>query len=191
MSDTERDEFLEQLYELYFDRLVRFCRWYLRAYPDLYYMAEECVQDVFCRATKEYRNLLDHPDIKGWLFRCSKNRVLNMLTTYFSHLKKTAYSIDERDAPELCDPNDSFRSFEENESYHHLIDRLYDVALSDEKAVIRDFMLHGYSMKEVAERTGKSESAVKSLLFRFRRRFKKIYFSAFLLLGATFWFLNN
>lgn len=36
MSDTERDEFLEQLYELYFDRLVRFCRWYLRAYPDLY-----------------------------------------------------------------------------------------------------------------------------------------------------------
>ena len=114
-----------------------------------------------------------------------------MLTTYFSHLKKTAYSIDERDAPELCDPNDSFRSFEENESYHHLVDRLYDVALSDEKAVIRDFMLHGYSMKEVAERTGKSESAVKSLLFRFRRRFKKIYFSAFLLLGATFWFLNN
>ena len=72
-----------------------------------------------------------------------------------------------------------------------MIDRLYDVALSDEKAVIRDFMLHGYSMKEVAERTGKSESAVKSLLFRFRRRFKKIYFSAFLLLGATFWFLNN
>lgn len=104
MSDTERDKFLEQLYELYFDRLVRFCRWYLRAYPDLYYMAEECVQDVFYRATKEYRNLLDHPDIKGWLFRCSKNRVLNMLTTYFSHLKKTAYSIDERDAPELCDP---------------------------------------------------------------------------------------
>lgn len=62
MSDTERDKFLEQLYELYFDRLVRFCRWYLRAYPDLYYMAEECVQDVFYRATKEYRNLLDHPD---------------------------------------------------------------------------------------------------------------------------------
>lgn len=40
MSDTERDKFLEQLYELYFDRLVRFCRWYLRAYPDLYYMVE-------------------------------------------------------------------------------------------------------------------------------------------------------
>lgn len=191
MVDTERDKFLEQLYERYFDRLVRFCRWYLKAYPDLYDMAEECVQDVFYLATKEYQHLLDHPDIEGWLFRCSKNRMSNMLTTYFSHLKKTAYSLDELNAPELYDPNDSFRAFDENEAYCHLVDRLYEVALSDEKTVVRDYMLHGYSMKEVAERTQKSESAVKSLLFRFRKRFKKKYFLFFLFLGATFWFLNN
>ena len=66
MSDTERDKFLEQLYELYFDRLVRFCRWYLRAYPDLYYMVGVAGFEpaTFCSRSKRATKLRYTP--KKW-----------------------------------------------------------------------------------------------------------------------------
>ena len=162
--------------------------------PELLPLAEECVQEVFHFALKQYKKLQDHPDVKGWLFRCCTNRMNNMLRKHFVRKRRHAYSTDEETTPELSDPYDSFQQFEENQAYCKCVDRIYELLLENEREIFDDHFIQGYSIDEVAARVGKSKSSVKSTIYRVRQRLRKsffTFFTIFFISGASFWIVNN
>lgn len=194
MSELERNVLMTQLYEEYYDRLSLFCHRMIGFRPELIPIAEECVQDVFHTALKKYMELIDHPDVEGWLFRCSINHMNNALKTYYGRKKKHAYSADDSDVAELFDPHDSFRALEEKQDLADTLDRIYKLLIEGEKDIFDQYFLEGHDLEQVAKRVGKSESSVKSTIYRLRKRLKKSFLKnliIFLLIGASFHFLNK
>ena len=182
MSDIERNAFIEELYERYFDKLVLHCTTTIGFRPELNHMAEECVQEVFCLALERHQRLLNHPDVEGWLFRCCNNRMKNMLFTYTKRNRKHAYSSDEKTQPELTDPHDSFLIFEENEAFHGSIDRIHGLLLENETPIFDAYFLENYSIDDIAVHFGKSKSSVKSIIYRIRKRLKSRNFMLFIII---------
>lgn len=194
MSETERNIFISRLYENYFDRLNLFCLRMTGYRPELFSFAEECVQDVFHTAIKKYKELANHPDVEGWLFRCCINRMNNLLKTYYGRQKWHAYSMDGDRVAELYDPNDSFRLLEENEAYREALERIYNLLLDNEKEIFEQYFLQGYDLAHISEYTSKSPSSIKSTIYRIRKRLKNTLYknlSIFLLTGASFLRMNK
>ena len=180
MFELDRNTLIEKLYEQYFDKLVLHCMTMVGYRPELRYMAEECVQEVFCLALKRYQKLQNHPDAEGWLFRCCDNRMKNMLFKYNKRNQKHAYSSDAETSPELADPHDSLFGFEEAQEFYGCVDRMHDLLLDSEKQIFDAYFLQGYGIDEVADRAGKSVSSVKSVIYRIRKRLKNTFFSLFI-----------
>lgn len=194
MTERGRNAIIEKLYDQYYDKLVLHCSAMAGFQNELLPLAEECVQEVFHFALKHYNKLQDHPDVKGWLFRCSTNRMNNMLRKHFVRKRRHSYSADEETSPELSDPYDSFRQFEENQAFYECVDRIHELLLENEQGIFDDHFIQGYSIDEVAARVGKSKSSVKSTIYRIRQRLRKSFLTLliiFILNGASFWIVNN
>lgn len=193
-AEHERDAMIEELYNKYYDKMVLHCAAMVRFYPALLPVVEECVQEVFILALKKHRELASHPDIEGWLFRCCMNRMDSKRTTYLRRSNRHAYSVDEESVPELFDPRDSFREFEENRQFYRLIDRIHALLLENETRIFDEYFLQGYDIDEVAAHVGKSKRSVKSTIYRIRERLKKSFFlilMVFCVYGASFWNVNK
>lgn len=174
MPESGRNELITQLYEEYYDRLFLFCLRMGGFSAEVNSLAEECVQNVFHTALKRYSDLLGHPDIEGWLFRCAINQMNNALKTYYGRKKRHAYSTDDdSNTIELSDPCDSFREFEERQDLADTIDRIYKLLIEGEKDVFDRYFLEGYDLERISKQIGKSESSVKSTIYRIRKRLKK------------------
>lgn len=174
MYEHDKMTFISELFDRYYDPLVLYCKRKLRLYPELYDLAEECVQDVFCIALEKYNELLTHPDVKGWLFRTCENKIRNICKKHIGRSRFHAFSTDNETSPELYDPHDSFRLAEEQENYDRLVEKIYSVLLESEKDIFDDYFLRGYNTRKVAKRNNKSLNSVKSCLFRVRKRLNRI-----------------
>lgn len=194
MAEMERNKFISMLYEDYFDRLKLFCQRMTNYRPELFPFIEECVQDVFHTAIKKYNKIADHPDVEGWLFRSCINRMNNVLKTYHGRKMRHAYSMDGNSAEELFDPRDSFRILEENEAYRELLDRIYALLLDNEKEIFDQYFLQGHDLDHISMHTGKTPSAVKSIIYRIRKRLRSSFFKnmiILLLISASIFHMNK
>lgn len=173
MTEKKRYELIETLYEQHYDELVLSCRGWIGYHSELMPFVEECVQDTFKIALARYQTLITHPDSMGWLLCTCYNRLRNIKHTYYGRATKHAFSADEEMSPELMDPHDSLVAFEEDEVYHDLVGRVYELLLDSEKEVFNKYFLENASLVDVSNRVGKTESAVKSMVYRMRRRLEK------------------
>lgn len=193
MPELDRNETISQLYEEYYDRLFLACYRVCGFRSELLSAVEECVQNVFHTALKKYPDLIGHPDIEGWLFRCAANKMNNVLKTYNTRNKLHAYSTDEVETMELSDPHDSFRELEEQEALASTLYRIYELLMEKEIDIFNQYFLEGNALEQIAKNIGKTESSVKNTIYRIRKRLKKSFFqnTIYLLLGATFELLNK
>lgn len=66
----------KQVYDRYYVRIFHFAKKYLRSE----HLAEEAVQDVFLKLWEKREKLVHVEDFSPWLFRLSRNYLLNILT---------------------------------------------------------------------------------------------------------------
>lgn len=122
------------------------------------YDAEDIMQDVFLRFVKKQPIFDSSEHEKAWFIRTTINRTNSFFTSAWR--RNTV-------------PLDDSLPFSEKEKE----DSMLDIVLSLPKDIATAIHLHYYenmSVHDIAATMNKSESAVKSLLFRGRKRLKSI-----------------
>ena len=181
-SDTRLTEVVEQASKgnrLAFERLID--RFQGDIYRMIYYRvrarmdAEDLTQDVFIRA---YRNIfrLREPDrIRSWLFTIAVNRVNDYLRNkrVRSIFKSSAEGADFY--TETSHPQEQPEALEQilKEDFWRQIEHIAKTLSKMEREVFMLRFLDGLSIYEIAGILKKSESTVKTHLYRALTKFKK------------------
>jgi len=153
-------------------------RYFIEQYRDLAYslaisivkhsqVAEEVTQDAFINAYKALPNFEQRAKFSTWLYKIVTNEALKKVKK-----KSLDYSadIDEINDAEYSSINDSIIELTEQDQKYY-INLVLDKMLPNDSLVLRLFYLNENSLKEIMEITGFSETNIKTILHRARKRF--------------------
>ena len=119
--------------------------------------AEDITHDVFLIRFRHEAPFPDAEAEKAWMLRVTVNRCKNLLKSF-----RRRFTVPLEDAAEVCVTEDE----------HTLWDAV-NALPAHYRLVIHLYYYEGYSVREIGEITGKSETAVQTQLFRARKLLKK------------------
>lgn len=156
----EKDEITEeckQLWNLYKEYIISFCKFKLKDTPDY---VEDCVQDVFMALLEARRSGTEIKSPKAWLTTVANNKIkmeyknrkresehINKIIHYKTTVE--IFTLDMHDFSEISD---------------ELISEM------DEQSIIIDFYVKHMKVKDIAAKHGLSETNVRQKLFRARKK---------------------
>lgn len=173
----EKDEITEeckQLWNLYKEYIISFCKFKLKDTPDY---VEDCVQDVFMALLEARRSGTEIKSPKAWLTTVANNKIkmeyknrkresehINKIIHYKTtviHYKTTVeiFTLDMHDFSEISD-----------ELISEMKDSILNQLKFDEQSIIIDFYVKHMKVKDIAAKHGLSETNVKQKLFRARKK---------------------
>jgi RNA polymerase sigma-70 factor (ECF subfamily) len=160
----------EQLLELFHGPIYRLVYYRTRSSMD----AEDLTQEIFILAYKNLSKLRESERFRPWLFRIAVNRVRDFnRKKRFLSLFGFSNEEDERDCYDL-EADDSPQALEELlkcEFWQH-VKRLSDGLSPMEREVFLLRFVDQLGIKEIAGVLKKSESAIKTHLYRALKKFK-------------------
>jgi RNA polymerase sigma-70 factor (ECF subfamily) len=130
--------------------------------------AHDVVQDGFVRAFRHLRRCGDPERFEGWLFKIVANLVR---TAGKKRARRRTEDLDDHARTLEADGPDPEARAEASVLRDRIRSALEKIPLDQREAVVLMY-LHGYSVKDIAERTDASESAVKMRLKRGRDALK-------------------
>ena len=119
--------------------------------------AEDITHDVFLIRFRHEAPFPDAEAEKAWMLRVTVNRCKNLLKSF-----RRRFTVPLEDAAEVCVTEDE----------HTLWDAV-NALPAHYRLVIHLYYYEGYSVREIGEITGKSETAVQTQLFRARKLLRK------------------
>lgn len=135
--------------------------------------AEDIVQDVFLKAYNSLATLRSHELFKAWLYRIAVNKVND-----FRRRQRFAslFSFGEKEM-EYDHPDTSPDSFDHlaGKQFWERINKFLKGLPALQQEVFRLRFLDHLNIQEIAVTLGRSESAVKTHLYRAIEKFKKEY----------------
>jgi RNA polymerase sigma-70 factor (ECF subfamily) len=181
-SDIRLTELVEQACKgnrLAFDRLID--RFQGDIYRMIYYRirdrmdAEDLTQDVFIRAYRRISRLRETDRFRSWLFTIAVNRVNDYLRN--KRVRSIFKSADEGPDfyPEAGSPPEQPEALEQvlKEDFWRQVGRIAKKLSKMEREAFMLRFLDGLSISEIARVLNKSESTVKTHLYRALTKFKK------------------
>lgn len=149
------DSFLpcELMYDRYGNMLFRVCFSILLSHSD----AEDAVQDVFYKYITKKPLFSDEEHAKAWLIRVATNRAKDMLR---SRKLRAGLTLEE------------IEDYEVEPEQGEVLAQVFALPLKYREAIVLHHM-EGYSIAEIANMMGLSESAVKMRLTRGRDLLKE------------------
>ena len=153
--------------ELY-DRFNQRIRRYVRSKVSDRQLTDDLVQEIFIKIHDHMDKLNDTDRIDGWIFRISKNKVIDYYRTQrdFQQISKW----DNIPNPAVSESNDKLMHELANDT-RQFIRQLPDTY----RRVIELTELEGKTNKEAAELLGLSLPAVKSRVLRGRKKLKEMF----------------
>lgn len=148
-QSSRTDDSVDQVFSKYSDTVFKIA--YARTNNS--FDSEDIVQDVFCRYIRKKPHFESEEHEKAWFIRVALNRTYSLLTS--SWFKKTAAM-----------PDTLSTSMEEKSEVYYAVAKLP----SDMRVVVHLFYYEEYKVKEIAEILKKTESSVKSILMRARKK---------------------
>lgn len=161
----EKDEITEeckQLWNLYKEYIISFCKFKLKDTPDY---VEDCVQDVFMALLEARRSGTEIKSPKAWLTTVANNKIkmeyknrkresehINKIIHYKTTVE--IFTLDMHDFSEISEMKDS----------------ILNQLKFDEQSIIIDFYVKHMKVKDIAAKHGLSETNVKQKLFRARKK---------------------
>ena len=138
--------------------------------------AEDLTQDIFMKAFRNVGNLREADRFRSWLYRIAVNRVRDFhrrlrLRTMFS----SDSEFNEADLPEKGDENDDPEALSQvlKAEFWHQIGLILKKLSRMEKEVFMLRFFDHLSISEIAGVLKKSESTIKTHLYRALAKFKK------------------
>lgn len=157
----DRDSFAK-IVELTSHRLLKFCIFICGQKQT----AEDLVQDAYVKAFRKLHQLQRPETFMGWLFQITKNLFLDQLR---SRQKEDQATIDvDNDLENIisCDPTTDIEKL-------NSIRKILLQFEPDERLLLVLIDIEGHSYEEAAQIVSKSESSVKSNIYRIRQEFIK------------------
>ena len=155
-------------------------RYFVEQYQDMAYAiaigivknrpeAEEIVQDGFMKAFQHLASFKREAKFSTWLYRIVVNEALQRA----QRRKLPLADIPDEQLPDRVDSNAVNHALEqlEREEREKIIQQVLQRLPAKEALVLQLFYLHEMSIREVQEMTGFSNSHIKTLLHRARKRF--------------------
>lgn len=168
-----KDQRVEQLYRQYSTKLFKMCDKYVgydRRYSDL---IEDCIQETFFALANELDALNDHPSIEGWLVVACQHRLWNALKDDRQRRNHTDCSVDPTaDSIPLSVASDIDQWIDDETAIYEK-ERILSLLNEHQQAVFLQYTDGCHKVEEIAEETGMSKSAVKSVMARIRKKIKK------------------
>jgi RNA polymerase sigma factor (sigma-70 family) len=170
--DTQRNTFFEELYERYADKVYRKCLSFVKDKAK----AEDFTHDIFMRLILRIGTFKETSKFSTWLFSITYNYCMDQLRLN----KKMAED-------ELTETIDVAEESEDNEEIEMDTKRLRKVLEGippAERTILLMKYQDDFSIKEIADTFGLTESAVKMRLKRTKEKLRKRYLESVL-----FWVL--
>jgi len=160
-----------QLVELFQEPIFRMVYYRTRSRMD----AEDLTQEIFVKAFKNLSKLRDPKRFRTWLFRMAVNRV-----TDFYRKKRLLAIFKTRDHDSEADPKEVERRQDpsalddviKEEFWKHVTSFSDNLSRREKEVFFLRFMDH-LSIREIAQVLDKSQSAVKTHLYRGLKKFKE------------------
>lgn len=143
----------EDIYELYYDRIYRFC--YLKLGCDKQ-LAEDCTQDVFLILLKKIKKINITTSISAWLYGTASKQINN----YYRKMKNDI-SLD---SPEVAE-------IKSEENFYEGIP--YEILDNDEFRLLEEFYVFGENIDELARIRNKSVKAMYQQIRRIKQKILK------------------
>ena len=150
---TEQE--LTRLVGKYRANVYRLALCYTRNHAD----AEDVTQEAFLKLYLSGTDFLVDEEAKAWLFRVAANRCKDLLKSHWYKFSEPL--TDDMQAPE-------------HESEDGEVLAAISTLAPKARTIIYMYYYEGYSVKEIAELIGDSETAVTSQLWRGRKRLKEL-----------------
>ncbi|WP_219641565.1 RNA polymerase sigma factor [Cohnella sp. CFH 77786] len=158
MPQVSVTSFYESLVEPHLDDLRRYCFFLTKSKWD----GEDLCQEAILKSMVYFRNKEPHPDVKPFLIRVARNLWIDGCRAL-----KRQRRLNPKSLPASCHDSD----YAEVRSLIEWIgERL--PGRNIEMLLLSDYF--GYTMQEIAETTGSTVPAVKSVLFRTRSLLREI-----------------
>ncbi|MDY6955053.1 MAG: RNA polymerase sigma factor [Thermodesulfobacteriota bacterium] len=159
-----------QLVELFQGPIFRMVYYRTRSRMD----AEDLTQEIFLKAFKSLAKLRDLERFRPWLFRMAVNRV-----TDFYRKKRLLAIFKTRDRDNEAEPKEvegqqdpsALDDVMKEEFWKHVTSFSHNLSRREKEVFFLRFMDH-LSIREIAQVLDKSESAVKTHLYRGLKKFK-------------------
>ncbi len=140
-------------------------------------LVEEAAQEVFMKAFTELSSYEGRGSMEGWLTRIASNTCLNMLRSAKRRPQLTASDLTEAESSWVESAlaqaaTEEHRSRERSLIAADLAGRVLETLSPDDQLVLTMIDGEDASVKDVVKVTGWSESKVKVLAFRARRRMR-------------------
>lgn len=153
-------------------------RYFIEKYWDMAYslamsmvknapIAEEITQDAFLKAYQSLGKFEHRAKFSTWLYKIVTNEGLKRLR---KKEFKYAEDISELNNVACSQVNDSVNKLTEQEQKYY-INKNLEKLLPNDSLILRLFYLNEKSLKEIGEITGFSNTNIKTILFRARKRF--------------------
>ncbi len=160
----------QQLMALYEEKIYRMIFFRIRSRLD----AEDICQDVFIQAFKSIKRLKDPERFSGWLFRIAANRIKDhyrkkRVRAIFSFLPDV-----ERDADQVTvneEGSGAMENIERREFWEKVNAMLERLSQMEQEVFLLRFF-DDLGIREISEVINKSQSTVKTHLYRALKKFK-------------------
>lgn len=172
---NSRDVFLEQTYMRYAHKLENMCLCYVHYQEEYRHLVDDSIQKTFEAATRQYKDLQNHPYLEGWLCQTCMNRLSTAVNTYRRRMKRQS-SLDDEAVftlpPEQI--RDAVDEVVNRISNQELIDRIMEALNTREREVIQRHLVQGEPLEHIAEEENTTVGAVKAILARARVKARKL-----------------
>lgn len=173
VEDERKHEFIEALYREHYGDLKRFSYHYVHSDAKFIPFIEDCIQETFVKATINYRKLITHNNVIGWLVKTCRNELSMCMRKYLRYHKHFGNNveIDVESAEALNDDLDRWIRRHDAEGELRCI---YMALTPLEQRVFEDFYTNDLSLKETADKQGMTENAVHCSAKRIRHKARQI-----------------
>ena len=161
--ETQRNSFFEELYERYADKVYRKCLSFVKDQA----RAEDFTHDIFIKLILRVGTFKETAKFSTWLFSITYNYCMDQLRI----IKKEAEEALDDDVEIADDSEDAM----EVEMEAHQLRKALDQITPDERTILLMKYQDDFSIKDIADTFGLTESAVKMRLKRTKEKIRKIY----------------
>ena len=162
-------QWFEQVYRQYADFLFRVGRRFQGPGGDEDALTD-LMQEVFLLLWDRREELMQHPNIGGWLVEALKFRIRGAHSKLTRRSLRHAYSLDEEDAAPIAD---STLSPEQTAEISAHLDAIRELLGEENAKLFIAYVLEGRSARELAAQQGVSDSCIAMRIMRLKKKLAK------------------
>lgn len=185
----EQLRFLNNLAEEHGDMLTKYAYRFLGYRRHLLPMAQDAVQETFIRAMRSVKLLMTHENPAGWLVVSLRYTLLTMLHEQQKRRECLAEDVTTLPAVTQQEALAALDRWEHGTCLPDVLEAVAEVLTAGEQEAFQDYFLAGYSTEETAAREGVSSAAVRGRINRIRKKLRKYWGTACVLLIAACYYL--